>query len=164
MEYNRSKCLSCTREYSWVGFKTGLGKTDAQLLEMSHKDHTCNYCKSKALVTGLDFSDEESRQNQNYRADPTIITSWEAKRFEEDFKQYLTQYFKDKCCGCEDFVTISMWIDTDGKFMLLYCKKCHKRFAVEVDGDYIQWLRNVMGLGELADKLEEWTVRNYPYR
>lgn len=58
MEYYESKCPDCGAHYKWVGYKTGIGKTEAQLAQM-HRDRTvCRKCGSTKLKTDLDMSDE----------------------------------------------------------------------------------------------------------
>lgn len=54
MEAYKSVCPSCGRNYRWIGYKTGLGKTPKQLEKMK-KDHTvCKFCGSDKLNTDLD--------------------------------------------------------------------------------------------------------------
>ena len=55
MERYRSYCPYCDRQYSWVGYKTGLGKTEAQLERMKNDQIICKYCKKPVLQTVLDY-------------------------------------------------------------------------------------------------------------
>jgi len=37
-------CGKCEKKYSFVGYKTGLGKSKAQLEEMAGDEHVCREC------------------------------------------------------------------------------------------------------------------------
>lgn len=57
MEYNESTCRNphCRHRWQWIGYKTGLGKTAAQLEQMRTEGKTCPRCGSMAQV-GLDMT------------------------------------------------------------------------------------------------------------
>lgn len=63
MEYYRSTCLNpaCQKTYTWVGFKTGIGKTQEQLEQMHRDETVCRYCGKETLETGLDHETPYSR-------------------------------------------------------------------------------------------------------
>ena len=44
MESYQFKCGACGAQYSYVGFKTGIGKTAAQLKQMEDERHVCREC------------------------------------------------------------------------------------------------------------------------
>lgn len=44
MEHNVTTCPACGQTYEWVGYKTGIGKTEAQLALMHDDDHVCKGC------------------------------------------------------------------------------------------------------------------------
>lgn len=50
MEAYRTKCRDskCGFERTWIGYKTGIGKTDAQLAEMRKDETTCVKCTGPA--------------------------------------------------------------------------------------------------------------------
>jgi len=133
MEANKSKCLDCGAVYTWTGFKTGLGKTKEQLLEMSRKDHTCRHCGSKMLITGLSwdgYNDAAKYEvNERYNQDPSVLTEREQKRHDEDYREIDTTVYTHNDDECKDFVVITTWEDSDGKWIMLYCKKCKERFV-----------------------------------
>ena len=60
VEYYESTCGSCGNKWSWVGFKTGIGKTAEQLEAMGRAGKECPRCKSSASV-GLDHTSEDAR-------------------------------------------------------------------------------------------------------
>lgn len=60
MQWYRSSCPDCGRSYSWIGYKTGLGKTYAQLNQMCKDETTCKYCGSTNLKTGLNYDNEDA--------------------------------------------------------------------------------------------------------
>lgn len=59
MEYYESKCGSCAHTWRWVGYKTGIGKTQAQLEEMRTAGTVCPRCGKGAQV-GLDHTSESA--------------------------------------------------------------------------------------------------------
>jgi len=61
MEAYESRCPDCGRTYTWVGYKTGIGKSEAQLAQMKKDQTTCKHCGSTNLKTGLDHTSEEGR-------------------------------------------------------------------------------------------------------
>ena len=61
MEAYESHCPDCGRSYTWVGYKTGIGKTEAQLAQMKKEETTCKHCGSTNLKTGLDHTSEDGR-------------------------------------------------------------------------------------------------------
>ena len=60
MEYYESTCSKCRHRWQWVGYKTGIGKTHAQLEEMRTAGKTCPRCGGAASV-GLDNTSEDAR-------------------------------------------------------------------------------------------------------
>jgi hypothetical protein len=61
MEAYKSTCGSCGKEYFWSGYKTGIGKTEAQLAEMQKERTICKYCQAPGLKTELDHESEEGK-------------------------------------------------------------------------------------------------------
>ena len=61
MEYYQSTCNSCGHHWTWTGYKTGLGKTEAQLESMWVAGKVCPVCEGGARV-GLDFSSDEAKE------------------------------------------------------------------------------------------------------
>lgn len=61
MEAYKSECSVCGAVYSWVGYKTGLGKTEAQLAQMRRNETVCRECGAEGLKTGLDHESSEGR-------------------------------------------------------------------------------------------------------
>jgi uncharacterized Zn-finger protein len=137
MESNKSKCPECGAVYTWSGYKTGIGKPPHILLEMSRDDHTCKYCKSKTLHTGLNWDGSVYYKAEtdvaNY--DPSILTDFEKKWSAEKYSDISTSEYSCKHCQGHNFTTIFKWEDTDGEFILLYCMDCKKRFAVQIGGN-----------------------------
>lgn len=60
MEYYESKCKACGHIWQWTGYKTGIGKTPAQLEAMSKAGKTCPKCNGEAQV-GLDHTSPEAK-------------------------------------------------------------------------------------------------------
>lgn len=58
MEAYKSTCPDFNQTYFWTGFKTGLGKTPAQLAAMKKRDTVCKYCGSNNLKTTIDRETE----------------------------------------------------------------------------------------------------------
>jgi DNA-directed RNA polymerase subunit RPC12/RpoP len=139
--------MACDRTYNWTGYKTGIGKSQAQLLEMSKHNHTCKYCGSKELVTGLAWDEPAMEMSQRYNADFCILTSYEIAHHQKNFLHLDTSVYECRHCGFRpskdtsdfvmEFCVISKWTDSDGTFLLLYCPECDKRFATteHLDGD-----------------------------
>jgi len=66
MENYRSYCPNCDKEYTWQGYKTGLGKSNEQLEQMNKDETVCKHCHKEGLITVLDFGSsirEETRNN-----------------------------------------------------------------------------------------------------
>lgn len=61
MEAYKSDCPSCGASYFWTGFKTGLGKTDAQLAKMRRDETVCRQCGAEGLKTTLDHESPTGR-------------------------------------------------------------------------------------------------------
>jgi hypothetical protein len=61
MEAYKSTCKSCGKSYTWSGYKTGIGKTEAQLEQMKIDRTVCKYCQVPALVTELDHESEDGK-------------------------------------------------------------------------------------------------------
>lgn len=63
MEYYKSTCANptCLKTYTWVGFKTGIGKTPEQLEQMRRDETVCRYCGQETLKTTLDHETPYSR-------------------------------------------------------------------------------------------------------
>ena len=70
MEAYKSTCEHCGQTYTWVGYKTGLGKTPEQLEKMRTDQTVCKYCGQSGLVTVLD---EESELGQVSKAQNDLI-------------------------------------------------------------------------------------------
>lgn len=69
-EYYRSKCFDCELEFTWIGYKTAIGKTEEQL-ERMHRDQTiCHLCGSSNFKTKLDYgrplSEDEIKEMKEY--------------------------------------------------------------------------------------------------
>ncbi len=62
MEAYESRCPDCGKTYTWVGYKTGIGKTPEQLAQMKRDRTVCRYCGSTKLQTGLDHKSEAGRR------------------------------------------------------------------------------------------------------
>jgi hypothetical protein len=60
MEHYESKCGECGHRWRWVGYKTAIGKTDAQVAEMKKAGTRCPRCHGDAKV-GLDFGSENAK-------------------------------------------------------------------------------------------------------
>jgi len=58
MEAYKSTCPNCGAVYFWTGFKTGIGKTPAQLKQMKRDETVCKKCGSHKLKTTLDMESE----------------------------------------------------------------------------------------------------------
>lgn len=61
MEAYKSSCSKCGAVYFWTGFKTGIGKTPAQLEQMRRDQTVCRECGADGLKTGLDHESETGR-------------------------------------------------------------------------------------------------------
>ena len=131
MESYKSKCMDCERIYSWTGCKTGIGKSKEQLLEMAKQSHTCKYCNSKMLITDLNW-DGSIYEPDKYRfdADMSILTEREIKRANEYYSDIDPTIYTCKHCYRNKFTVITRWEDSDGKFLLLFCMDCKKRFVL----------------------------------
>jgi hypothetical protein len=68
MERNRSRCPDCGAIYGWVGYKSGIGKTAAQLDEMHRMATTCRYCG------GTNLKDVEGYHDPMYDAAAGMLT------------------------------------------------------------------------------------------
>lgn len=58
MEHYRTTCPRCESSRSWVGYKTGFGKTQEQLEQMRKEKKTCIHCgydKAETRLDGLPF-------------------------------------------------------------------------------------------------------------
>jgi len=53
MEVYCSSCPDCGAKYQWAGYKTGIGKTEAQLQQMRDNETICKECGGKNLKTGV---------------------------------------------------------------------------------------------------------------
>ena len=62
MEAYKSTCPDCNAEYRWTGFKTGLGKTEEQLIQMKKNRTVCRVCDSENLKTDLDHDSEDGKR------------------------------------------------------------------------------------------------------
>lgn len=53
MEAYRTKCQEpgCGFERTWIGYKTGFGKTPEQLAQMHREETTCIKCGGSAVTT-----------------------------------------------------------------------------------------------------------------
>ena len=60
MERYESRCVACGHRWSWIGYKTAMGKTPAQLAEMKRAGKTCPACGGIAKV-GLDHDSPEAK-------------------------------------------------------------------------------------------------------
>jgi hypothetical protein len=75
MEYYESTCTQCGHRWQWTGYKTGIGKTEAQLEEMRVAGKTCPHCKGEAK-RGLDMtSDVAIEMNSLFSSLFQIISS-----------------------------------------------------------------------------------------
>lgn len=70
MEAYKSKCKKCGRTYFWTGYKTGLGKTPAQLEEMRRDETICRHCGADGLET---TADRESEAGQVFKAQDDFL-------------------------------------------------------------------------------------------
>lgn len=61
MEAYKSTCKSCGAIYFWTGYKTGLGKTEAQLKAMRQRETICRECGAEGLKTELDRESETGK-------------------------------------------------------------------------------------------------------
>jgi len=61
MEAYKSTCPHCNKSYFWSGYKTGIGKTAAQLEQMEKEHTVCKYCNNPGLKTELDHETESGR-------------------------------------------------------------------------------------------------------
>jgi len=61
MEAYKSTCNSCGKSYFWNGYKTGIGKTVAQLEQMEKERTVCKHCQAPGLVTELDHESEDGK-------------------------------------------------------------------------------------------------------
>ena len=74
MEHYIFNCGSCGKSYSYVGYKTGLGKTPTQLEQMANEAHVCRYCGHDDREGGasneqkLDWGDNASTAVANFAA------------------------------------------------------------------------------------------------
>ena len=50
VEANESTCTECRHKWQWVGYKTGIGKTPAQLAQMDREGRICPICRGKATI------------------------------------------------------------------------------------------------------------------
>lgn len=60
MEYYESRCVVCGHRWSWIGYKTAMGKTPAQIAQMKDAGKTCPVCGGIAKV-GLDHESPDAR-------------------------------------------------------------------------------------------------------
>ena len=58
MEAYVTTCSDCGHIRRWTGYKTGLGKSPAQLKKMDEDMSTCKKCGSTNVKTGLDHESE----------------------------------------------------------------------------------------------------------
>ena len=61
MEWYESHCPDCKTTYRWTGYKTGIGKSQAQLDQMKRNQTVCRECGSENLKTGLDHTSPAAR-------------------------------------------------------------------------------------------------------
>jgi len=61
MEAYKTTCPDCGNVRFWTGYKTGLGKTFAQLQKMENDAHVCIKCGSDKAVTELDRESENGK-------------------------------------------------------------------------------------------------------
>lgn len=61
MEAYKTTCPDCGHIRFWVGYKTGIGKTPAQLQRMQSDAVTCVRCGSTNAKTDLDCETETGR-------------------------------------------------------------------------------------------------------
>tara|TARA_Y100000310_G_scaffold282353_1_gene303487 strand:+ start:2511 stop:2747 length:237 start_codon:yes stop_codon:yes gene_type:complete len=61
MEYYESTCQECGHRWTWTGYKTGIGKTEAQLAQMRAAGKTCPKCNGAAKV-GLDHTSPHAKE------------------------------------------------------------------------------------------------------
>ena len=54
MEAYKSYCSRCKETYFWAGYKTGIGKTEEQLIQMKKYETVCKHCGYTGLKTTLD--------------------------------------------------------------------------------------------------------------
>jgi hypothetical protein len=69
MENYITHCNLCGKTYSWVGYKTGIGKTPEQLEQMKKEETTCKYCGSTDVKCDLDWGDNPSTEMANFVAE-----------------------------------------------------------------------------------------------
>jgi RNA polymerase subunit RPABC4/transcription elongation factor Spt4 len=69
MESYRSYCPHCNSEYTWTGFKTGIGKSQEQLDQMKKDHNVCRKCNKEGLKTELDFGSSIAHKFQNSNID-----------------------------------------------------------------------------------------------
>lgn len=55
MEWYVMACTRCRNVRRWMGYKTGLGKTEQQLRQMHEEATTCAYCQSTQVETRVDM-------------------------------------------------------------------------------------------------------------
>lgn len=58
MEAYKTTCPDCGHVRYWTGYKTGLGKSAAQLEQMGKDHRTCARCGSERATTDLDHETE----------------------------------------------------------------------------------------------------------
>ena len=80
MEAYKSTCPDCGAVYYWHGYKTGLGKSKAQLEEMHRKDTVCRECGSNKLKTEVD---RESELGQVFNAQEEQLAGIIGAMFQE---------------------------------------------------------------------------------
>lgn len=61
MEYYSSTCPDCGATYEWTGYKTGIGKTQQQLDQMTRDQTVCKRCGGERLKTTLASQPELDR-------------------------------------------------------------------------------------------------------
>ncbi len=61
MEANKTTCCTCGKVRFWTGYKTGLGKSPAQLEQMHRDRHVCRFCESTNVITEADRETETGR-------------------------------------------------------------------------------------------------------
>jgi len=61
MEANITTCKKCGYVRHWTGWKTGIGKTEAQLAQRVKDNNICIKCGGEA-VTGLDHTSPEGKR------------------------------------------------------------------------------------------------------
>lgn len=71
MEWYVTACSRCRHVRHWTGYKTGIGKTEQQLLQMREEATTCASCRSTQVETRVDtgVTDQDllAQTDQKYR-------------------------------------------------------------------------------------------------